>query len=366
MRILTPAMITLIMLFVIGALILAYIGKTIFFQEAPPPPEIATRLVPMAASDIPAGTMITSSHVVMGRLRTDKLVRESILNKDTIIGRYALKEIKQAQPFLTSDLYAPNTRPPLALAPGMQAITIGLGDGTAVVDGLIKPGDYVDVHLTVDNNPSDKRYRGGFTMTLFQGVRVLAMNRMTQPTTLGRGSNTLTLELTPQQANIVLQAKEHGQLTVSYNPNGPGTGGVTVADDERAYLEEILGLPLIPIPPDPFLTEIYRGTYRSLINYDDFEEDDYGGATPWVEEPGWAPPRNGGNFRRGGQGSNNSRGFRGTQSEGGNNAGGGGSAAVPDDGMSPVQTRYSPDTRNNGGQQPSPRSASQAGRPDRV
>jgi len=314
-RVLTPAFITLIMLIVIGGLIAVYIGKSFFYTEPEPPREIGTRLVPMAGSDIPAGTLITSDHIVTGRLREDKLTRETILNDGAIVGRYALTDIKQAQPVLTSNLYAPGERPPLELEPGMQAITVGLGDSTSIVDGLIEPGDYVDVHLTIADNQADDRYRGGFTMTMFKGVRVLAMNRLTQPTSISRGANTVTFELTPEQSNVMLEAQRHGEITISYNPDGPGTGGVTVASADRAYFDEILGLPERPIPPKPFLTEIYRGPYRSVIGYGD-ERDDYdddNGATPWIEQPGWAPPRNGG-YGRGYRGYGGGyRGYRGTQ-----------------------------------------------------
>lgn len=316
MRVLTPAFITLIMLIVIGGLIAVYIGKSFFYAEPAPPQEVSTRLVPMAGSDIPAGTLITSDHIVRGRLREDKMTRETILNDEAIIGRYSLTDIKQAQPILTSDLYAPGERPPLELEPGMQAVTVSLGDSTAVVDGLIEPGDYVDVHLTVSDDLSDSRYRGGFTMTVFKGIRVLAMNRLTQPTNISRGANTVTFELTPEQSNIILEAQRHGTITVSYNPDGPGDGGVAVASSDRAYFDEILGLPVPPEPPKPFLTEIYRGPHRSVIGYGDERDDydDFDGATPWIEEPGWAPPRNSGGYGRGNRGYNRGyRGYRGTQ-----------------------------------------------------
>ncbi len=316
MRIITPAMITLIILIVFGALVVMYIGKSFFYRAPAPEAPITTRLVPMASTDIPAGTLITSDHIVTGRLRADKMTRETILSNNAIVGRYALKDIKQAQPVLTSDLYPPRERPPLELEPGMQAVTVSLGDSTAVVDGLIKPGDFVDVHLTISDNAADDRFRGGFTMTMFKGVRILAMNRLTQPTDVSRGANTVTFELTPEQSNILLEARQHGQLTVSFNPDGRGTGGVTIADSDRAHFEEILGLPERPEPPRPFLTELYRGSMRSTIGYGD--EDDRGGwdrnrATPFIEQPGWAPPRNWGGWGRGYNRGYN--GYRGTQAD---------------------------------------------------
>lgn len=311
MRIITPAMITLLMLGVIGALVFFYVIKTFFWAAEAPPPQPQVRTVPMAAADIPAGTFITEDHVVSGRLSESKMDRETILSDSAVVGRYAKEDIKQAQPFKTSNLYAPNERPPLELSEGMRAVTLGLGDSTDIVDGLIKPGDYVDVHLSIANNEGDARYRGGFTMTMFKGVKVLGINRMTQRTNMSRGANTVTFELTPMQANILLEAKNHGEIVITYTPEGPGSGGIDVAEADRAYFEEILGLPDPPEEPDPFMTELWMRGNRSMINYeDDRRNDDWNGATPWIETPGWAPPRTGGSGRGGYRGY---RGYRGSQ-----------------------------------------------------
>lgn len=319
MKNITPAFITVMMLIVVSVLVGFYVIKSMLPSPAPAV-AVGTRAVPMASADIPAGTLITEEHLLLGRLSESKLERDIILKSDAIVGRYAMKDIKQAQAIHTTDLYAPGNRPDLEVGPGMRAVTIGLGDSTAVVDGLIKPGDYVDVHMTISNDASDKRYRGGFTTTMFKGVKVLAMNRLTQQSTLSRGANTVTFELTPAQSNILLQAKTKGELSITYTPNGPGSGGIEIAEADRAYFDEILGLPEIPEPEKPFTTEIYRGSSRSTINYDeDYRDDadyDPGRATPWIEQPGWAPPRSGGsrgNYGRGNRGYGN--GYRGSQND---------------------------------------------------
>jgi len=320
-RILTPAFLTLLMLIIIGALVFFYVLKTFVWVETAEAPQEPPRLVPMAASDIPAGTLITEDHVVTGRLDRSKLERDTVLNEDALIGRYTQVPIEKASQFKLDQLYPPNERPPLDLAHGMRALTIGLGESTDVVDGLIKPGDYVDVHLSIDNT-GDDRYRGGFTMTMFKGVRVMALNRRTQAANLSRGSNTVTFALTPEQSNILLEAQRHGDIVITYTPNGPGSGGVDVAASDRAYFDEILGLPERPEPPEPFLTELWLRGSKSHIGYGD-EYDDYDNNwsdSPWIEQPGWAPPRTDG-FGRGGYGggyggwggNRGYRGYRGTQ-----------------------------------------------------
>ena len=100
-------------------------------------------------------------------------------------------------------------------------------------------------------------------MTLFKGVKVLAMNRSTGGGA-SRSGNNVTLELSKEQANILIQARDKGSLTLTYTPEGKGNGGVAVGREDRATLDEILGLE--PVKP-PFTSEIYYGSGRSVLQF---------------------------------------------------------------------------------------------------
>lgn len=155
----------------------------------------------------------------------------------------------------------------------MRAISVSLESSVDLVDGLIKPGEYVDVHMTPTGMNNDKRLNGGMTLTLFNGVRVIAINRSyTQNSSSRRGTN-VTLELTPEQANIMILARDRGEITMSYTPEGKGDGGVAVSSAEKATLYEILGLktpekPKEEEPPKPFIVEGYYGSSRSVNKFD--------------------------------------------------------------------------------------------------
>ncbi len=127
----------------------------------------------------------------------------------------------------------------------MRAVSVSFSPRGSFVGGLLRAGQYVDVHLTPQlNDPTDTRFRGGLTITLLGGVRVLAV--------AGGGSgadsistdsiSTVTLELTPEQANMLILAREKGEIALSYNPDGKGRGGVAVKNQDRATMDEILGL----------------------------------------------------------------------------------------------------------------------------
>ena len=177
MKRLSPATLTLLMLLIIGGLVLAYVGKKLLARDETPVVDEKIN-VPMAVADLEPGTKITKEHLALGPLFRSKLTRDIVQSERVLIGRVVRTKIKAAQPISTIDLYAPNDGPALDVSPGMRAVTISLTDGTAAVDGLVKAGDHVDIHF-VPSYYRDAAKNGGMIMTLFKGVRVIAMNRST-------------------------------------------------------------------------------------------------------------------------------------------------------------------------------------------
>ncbi len=262
---LTPALLTLIMLLVIGGLVAAFVAKRMFATEEVP--VVDNRVtIPMALTDLEPGTVITDAHIGLGPALSEKLDREVLRTTRVVVGRVVRNRVTRAEPIRTSDLYAPGERPPLEVTTGMRAISVSLSDGTALVDGLIEPGNYVDVHFTPGGNFAG---RGGMVMTLFKGVKLLAINRsQTGSSSIDRGTNSVTMELTPEQTNIMLLARDRGNINLTFTPNGQGNGGVAVADENRAFLDEVLGLRAPEPPKPPFATEIFHGNGRRVNTFD--------------------------------------------------------------------------------------------------
>jgi len=270
---LSPATLTLLMLLIIGGLVLVYVGKKLLARdEAPPTDQLID--VPMAIADLEPGTKITKAHLAIGKLLQSKLTRDIVKSDRVLLDRVVKTKIKAAQAISTLDLYAPNDGPPLDISPGMRAVTISLADGTAAVDGLVKPGDYVDIHF-VPAWQRDAARNGGMIMTLFKGVRVIALNRSVSSSNeaAARGTNTATLEMTPDHANILLLASKKGQMTLVYTPDGKAENQFALREQDRAYLDEILGLK--PIEPKkneeirPTVTELFSGASRRLQTFKD-------------------------------------------------------------------------------------------------
>lgn len=104
------------------------------------------------------------------------------------------------------------------LAPGMRAVSISISTDTGA-GGFILPNDRVDVLLTQQISDTPRRFG---SRVLVNDVRVLAMDQTytqdkDQKTVLAK---TATLELTPQQADLVARSAASGTISLSLRPLG--------------------------------------------------------------------------------------------------------------------------------------------------
>ncbi len=288
MRRLTPAGVSTMMVVVVGLLVTAYFAKLMRAEESRSQPTgqaqaVESRSVPTATGTLEPGTVITAAHLAMGRVRADALAPDALVQQPALIGRTVKERILPGSVIRLGQLYALGERPLPTVPRGMRAVSIALRRGVAPLIGL-KEGQYVDVYLTPRDDVSNAvRFRGGMTLTLFRGVRLLAA---TQGASANEANDVATLELTPDQAAILILAREQGNIALSYNPDGKGDGGIALRDRDRATLDEILGL-----PPDPtatarpagaagaFTTEVYKGTTRSTCQFEEQKKTENSPAT---------------------------------------------------------------------------------------
>jgi Flp pilus assembly protein CpaB len=261
---LTPAKVTLLMFVAVAGLVVAYVAKTVLARAKPP--EIPNRLVPMPIADLQPGTVITPDHLGRGPIPQDRMERDMLMTNSGIVGRVVKDKLSAAQPIRGNQLYAPGETVPLKVQRGMRAISVSVGGMTSLVDGLIKPGDHVDVHFYPTELRGDPRVGHGLSVLFLEGAKILAINRAVLQNRPDRERNVVTLELTPEQATAMTVAAQTGMLSLSYNPTGKGIGGLAskVTNRERVTIEEILNLPPIPKPEEPipvtsYFVEEWRG-----------------------------------------------------------------------------------------------------------
>ncbi len=297
MRRLTPAGVSTMMVLVVGLLVTAYFAKLMRAEDSrgPAVPSGSTvefRTVPTAADPLEPGTVITSAHLSTARVRVDVLAPDVLLQDQSLLGRTVKERIGAGAPVRASQLYPAGEGPQPTVPRGMRAVSVSVPRSVSAANGLLKPGQYVDVYLTTRAVAGQPRFRNSVTLTLFRGVRLLSLS---PGNASDEASGVVTLELTPEQATVLILASEKGSLALSYNPEGKGDNGIALNSRDRATLDEILGLAAssVPAPIEPrtggqpqptatFTTEIFKGSARTTRQFDVTTKGD---ATPATSAP---------------------------------------------------------------------------------
>lgn len=194
-----------------------------------------TEQVIVAAHPLPAGTLARDTDFVQRTLPVASVPAAAIrAGKGAITGlRGALirRYIDNGSPVLIGDILRPRDRGFLAavLAPGRRAVSVGVNAVTGV-SGLIWPGDHVDVLLTQQlHGGATPLAESVFSETVLKNVRVIAID---QKIVQGASGNavapaaaaqpklyrTVTLEVTPDEAEKVAVADRLGPLSLSVRP----------------------------------------------------------------------------------------------------------------------------------------------------
>lgn len=181
--------------------------------------------------DIPQGGTIQredlgSVEIFENQLRSDA-VRED--GWRDIVGRKALHRLDRGAPLFWTDIDggAPGNRG-LAhdIKPGFRALSINVS-GAASVSGMVRPNDRVDVLGTFSfPSPDNTGELELVTLTVAQDVTVLAAGNRTAKSSSVHPSaassyNTVTLEVTPREAEMLVFAEQiKGRLVLALRNPG--------------------------------------------------------------------------------------------------------------------------------------------------
>ena len=278
MKNLTPAKLVMLVFVAMGGMIMLYVVKTLTAREIPPRVD-TTRIIPMLVGDLEPGTVITDKHLGRGPWPGEDIKDDVLLSESGIIGRVVKVPMEAATPIHGNALYAHGELPPLSVSEGFRAVTVSIREQSAIMNGLIKPGDFVDIQFTPNDLNGDPRYAlvGGLSIKLFKGVRVLALNRDFVQTPLQASQNSVTLEIADEDTGILDLCSRKGELTLQFTKIGDGRTTVQVKDPNRPTLEEILQLPPVPEEPEPpaepepdrFTSRIYRQSGLVTVRFQD-------------------------------------------------------------------------------------------------
>jgi pilus assembly protein CpaB len=211
---------------VVAAVGAGYVAKNMM---APPPPQIIVQEGPSTPSIQLADVLVLKEDVAMGTSVTDKLVWQS-WPADALDERFirrdqeenALEEMNASvarvplysgEPLRKSKLIGGGQSFLSSILPaGKRAVATQIAADTSA-GGFILPNDYVDVIMTRrSGNAGGSGSGDGFiTETILKNIRVLAIDQAIREDEEGRKvrvGDTATLELTPQQAEIITVAAQ--------------------------------------------------------------------------------------------------------------------------------------------------------------
>jgi pilus assembly protein CpaB len=160
-----------------------------------------------AAKELPVGSTLGAEHLAEQLVPSQYVTRRHVRAKDAdkLLGVRTTSLLKAGDALQWQDVasgHAPDRSLAALVQSGMRALNI---TSEQLFDGLLRPGDRVDVLFT----------DSGQTSTLLQGILVLAVNGTTvvdAQSAGGRRSASVVLSVTAEQAQTITLAEQHGKL----------------------------------------------------------------------------------------------------------------------------------------------------------
>ncbi len=174
------------------------------------------RDVLVATQDIPARMTITPAMFQHEVRPASALEPDAVSDPAHAIGALALITIPTGSQITLSKIGRPSELAlPVRLRPGMRAVSIAI-DKVKGVSGLAQPGDRVDVIAI----PPRQGNSPPVAMTIMRAVRILALgttleNAAATPSPDEQNATTVTLEVTPKQADLLAAADANTTLRLS-------------------------------------------------------------------------------------------------------------------------------------------------------
>jgi len=172
----------------------------------------------VAKVNLPAGTFLKKNHMAWQAWPEDSLHKSYMqrrgFNQRTMFGVVVRKHIAAGQPITSGSIVKPGQRGFMAavLNPGMRAVSLSTSAVSSVA-GFVFPGDRVDILLT--HRVGGRRGRL-VTETMMTKVRVLAIDqKVTDGSQKAKVGKTVTVEVTPRQAEVMAVAANLGKLSLS-------------------------------------------------------------------------------------------------------------------------------------------------------
>jgi len=233
------------MLFVIavGCGLVASIGVSQYMERASGAagPDIETAKIFVAITDVSQGQKLDAQNVKLEEWPKDRVPEGAIFELEQLTDRFTRARLYAGEPIMAAKLMDSNVRgsESITIPKGYRVVSVPVTVDTAV-SGLLQPGDRVDL-LAFFRKNSEIPETG--TRTLLRDVNVFGVDGTTDRSIdedgQARNLRTVSLLVTPKQAETVMLGKELGTLFLSLRRPDETTEHISDGETVKSLLGQI-------------------------------------------------------------------------------------------------------------------------------
>ncbi len=233
----------------------------------------------VAKQKLPAGTLLRDTDMTWQQLAPgdsgEGKVFEALTSTMALRGSYLKVGVESRAAILHENIIRPAEQGFIvaSLAPGMRAVSMSVTQVSGV-SGFVSPGDKVDLLLThqvVDTSENPVLTPRKFSETILKDLRLLAIEQIVNANTgKPQVGTTVTLEVSPREAEMVALAASMGDLSLSLRSvpaddgsNGDGGARALEATSDIQTSQALLDQLILGTRRDPSLLQRRRQLNRA-------------------------------------------------------------------------------------------------------
>jgi pilus assembly protein CpaB len=230
----------------------------------------------VAAQDIPPGTILNDEALKKGLIKTTPWPKSSIpagafSAPQQVVGKVNRVKILANEPILESRLAGEGAGLTVRLEAGKRALALRV-DEIVGVSGFIVPDDRVDIILTT--TPLGAAQDARISKIVLQNKRVLSVAQSTeQKDGKPQLARSITLEVTPEEAEKLSLASSEGQIVLALRGLGDDAQTTTIGSNKRDLLS-LAAAPrktaagtVVQAAPDKYQVEVIMGSNRKVVEF---------------------------------------------------------------------------------------------------
>lgn len=191
------------------------IGLFVMLQKVDKKEEVTVDVV-VAVNDILQNTVLTDEMLEVKAIPEAMVLGGTFSTKEALIGKMAKVDIKTGEQIIADRINEIGDRNAASLAmlveEGKRAISIAV-DSVTGLSGMIRPGDMVDVIAHVEQIAENDETEE-VSVTIVENIPVLAVDSVMSSQGKSDGYATVTLMVTPEEANVIDWTANKGVLRI--------------------------------------------------------------------------------------------------------------------------------------------------------